>query len=200
MAFTVKTLADLKQSLADRHDAGVLPTDTATLNYWIRLLNRAKDYCADRIKLTKSTSLTTVSGVIALPDDFIILNKVMDSGGNIIPIISKEDSPFVGTISAWVTGDQDSRFSLNVYGTPNETFTVYYTWRPEDMDADADECVIPDPEAVVAFAYANLRMSETDPLGDADKSFAECERRLNEMEYQRNINDGPQGFTLQANA
>lgn len=200
MAFTVKNLGDLKQSLADRHDAGVLPTDSATLSYWIRLLNKAMSYCSDRLELTKSTQLTTVAGVIALPDDFIYINRVTDGGGTILPVISKEDAPFIGSRCVWITGDQDSRFSLNVYGEPNETFTVYYTYRPGDMSVDADECAISDPEAVVAMAYGNLRMAETDPLGDADKSFAECERRINKMQYQRNINDGPQGFTLQANA
>lgn len=200
MAFTIKTLLDCKQSLADRHEAGTLPTDSATLSYWIRLLNRAKDYCADRIQMTKSTSLTTVSGVIALPDDFIVLNVVADSGGNPWEIITKEKAGLASGNMVWVTGDQDNRFSLNIPSGSDQTFTVYYTYRPADMSADADECVIPDSEAVVARAYGMLRMAEFDPAEDADKSLFECDRRLDEIISQRNINDGPQGMTLQPNA
>jgi len=198
MPFTPTTLAQLKQSIADRHDAGDLPTDSTTLAYWIRLLNRAKDYCADRLKLTKSTSLTTVSGSVILPDDFILINQVVDSGDNQWTLISKEDSESASGQYYWVTGDQDGRFYLK---TPSDaTFTVYYTYRPADMSADADECVIPDGEAVVARAYAMLRMAEFDPAEDADKAIGECERRLSEIIYQRNINDGGTTFTTQMNA
>ena len=198
MAFTVKTLADLKQSLADRHDAGVLPTDSATLAYWIRLLNRAKDYCADRLQLTKSTSLTTVSGTIALPDDFVLVNAVVDSNDLTWTLITKEKADTAVAGQYWITGDQDNRFSLNT--TTDQDFTVYYTYRPGDMSADADECVIPDSEAVVARAYGMLRMAEFDPAEDADKAIFECDRRLDEIIHQRNINDGEQGMTLQENA
>jgi hypothetical protein len=68
------------------------------------------------------------------------------------------------------------------------------------MSSDSDECIIPDPEAVVARAYGMLRKAETDPLGDMQDSFNECERRLDEIIYQRNLNDGAVGFTLQMNA
>jgi len=198
MAFTVTTLLNLKQSMSDRHDSGTLPTDSATLAYWIRLLNRAKDYCADRLKLTKSTSLTTVSGSIVLPDDFVLINQVVDSGDNQWTLVSKEDSESASGQYYWVTGDQDGRFYLK---TPSDaTFTVYYTYRPGDMIADADECVIPDGEAVVARAYAMLRMAEFDPAEDADKAMGECEYRLDEIIYQRNLNDGGTNFKIQSNA
>lgn len=200
MAFTVTTLANLKQSLADRHEAGDLPTEAATLAYWIRLLNRAVAYCADRIELTKSTSLTTSSGTIALPDDFISVKAVVDSNDLVWTLISKEDQDSVAGTQYWITGNQDSRFSMNTVTGYDQTFTVYYSYRPEDMDADADECVIPDGEAVVARAYGMLRMAEFDPAEDADKALQECERRLNEIIYQRNLNDGPQNFTISANA
>lgn len=196
MAFTVIDLADLKQSLADRHDAGTLPTDSDTLTYWTRLLNRAKDYCADRLQLTKSTTLTTVSGTIALPDDFMVVNSVVDSNDLTWTLISKENSEQATGTQYWITGDQDSRFSLNTLTGYDQTFTVFYTYRPGDMSADADECVIPDGEAVVARAYGMLRMAEFDPAEDADKAIFECDRRLDEIIYQRNINDGPQGMTL----
>lgn len=200
MAYVVHTLANLKQSLADRHDAGVLPTDSATLAYWIRLLNRAKDYCADRLQLTTSTPLTTVSGTIALPDDFVLVNAVVDSNDLTWTLVTKEKADTVVAGQYWITGDQDTRFSLNIPSGSDQTFTVYYTYRPGDMSADADECVIPDSEAVVARAYGMLRMAEFDPAEDADKAIFECDRRLDEIISQRNINDGEQGFTLQQNA
>lgn len=200
MAYVVHTLANLKQSLADRHDAGVLPTDSATLAYWIRLLNRAKDYCADRLQLTTSTTLTTVSGTIALPDDFVLVNAVVDSNDLTWTLVTKEKADTAVAGQYWITGDQDTRFSLNIPSGSDQTFTVYYTYRPGDMSADADECVIPDSEAVVARAYGMLRMAEFDPAEDADKAIFECDRRLDEIISQRNINDGAQGMTLQENA
>ena len=78
MAYTKKTLADLLQGIADRHDSGVLPTSSADLSFWTRLLNKGQAYCADRLRLEKNTSLTTVSGTIALPDDFLVINRVFD--------------------------------------------------------------------------------------------------------------------------
>lgn len=200
MAFTPKTLGDLKQSLADRHEAGDLPTDSTTLSYWTRLLNRAKDYCADRLKLTKSASVTTVSGTATLADDFLADVALVTSGGETWTLISKENSVMAGPMTYWITGNQDTRFTLNTITGQDQTFSHYYIYRPEDMSADADECVIPDPEAVVARAYGMLRMAEFDPAEDADKSLGECDRRLDEIIYQRNINDGPQNMTLQANA
>lgn len=200
MAYSVATLATLKQSLADIHESGTLPTDSTTLAYWTRLLNRAKDYCADRLKLTKSTSLTTSGGTIQLPDDFMYTTEVVDAGGNAWTIIPKEQSDMAGYFTYWITGNQDTRFSLNTTTGADQTFTVYYAYRPEDMSADADECVIPDPEAVVARAYGMLRKAETDPLGDMQDSMNECERRLDEIIYQRNLNEGGFSFTLQAHA
>lgn len=200
MAFTPTTLAQLKQSLADRHDAGDLPTDTSTLSYWTRLLNRAKDYCADRLQLSKSVSLTTTSGSVVLADDFLADVALVDSNDVVWTLIPKEQSGGASAYSYWITGDQDSRFTLNILPEYDQTFTFYYTYRPGDMSLDADECVIPDGEAVVSRAYAMLRMAEFDPAEDADKSLAECERRLNEVISQRNTNDGFQGFTLPSNA
>ena len=194
MAFSVATLSTLKSSLADRHEAGTLPTDSATLTYWTRLLNRAKDYCADRLQLTKSTTLTTASGTIALPDDFLLINDVFDSGDTKWRLISKEDSEGATGNVYWITGNQDSRFSLNA--PSDEALTVYYTYRPADMSSDTDECVIPDPEAVVARAYGMLRYAEFDPAEDADKSLGECDRRLDEIISQRNTNDG--GITFKS--
>lgn len=199
MTYAKKTLSDLKQSLADRHDSGTLPTDTPTLTFWTRLLNRGVAYCVDRLRLVKSTSLTTSSGTIALPDDFIIIDQVLNDEDAPLSQIDQTDSKLLdGGLYFWITGNHDTGFYLNTYD--DDTYTVYYSYRPADMSNDSDECVIPDPEAVVAYAYAYLRKSETDPIGDADSALQECDNRLAELQSANTINNNFTGFTLQDNA
>ena len=196
MAYTKKTLADLKQSLCDRHDSGVLPTDSATLTFWTRLLNRGQAYCADKLRLTKSTSLTTVSGTIALPDDFIAIERVFEGTTEHVQIgigdVASQDTD----LYFWITGNHDSGFSLNT--EEDVALTVIYSYRVPEMTTNIDECVIPDPEAVVAYAYSFLRKSETDPIGDADSALQECDNRLIEIQSVQNINDGGIGFSFNA--
>lgn len=200
MAYTVKTLANCLQSLADRHDAGVLPTSSSITTYWTRLLNNAQNYCADRLRLVKSTSLTTVSGVIAFPDDFMVIQNVVDADDRSWSLIASDESENAAGTVYWITGNQVDGFTLNIPSGTDYTFTVYYAFRPAEMVSNSDECIIPDIEAVVARAYAMLRMAETDPLEDADKSFGECDRRLSEIEMQKSSNEGGVAFTLQDNA
>lgn len=200
MAYTVSDLGDLKQALADKISAGVVPTTSTTLAYWTRMLNKGKDYCADRLKLTKSASITTSGGSVTLADDFLSDVRLVDSNDLTWELIPQEQSDSAGALKYWITGNQDSRFALKTATGYDQTFTHYYVYRPGDMSSDSDECVIPDPEAVVCYAYSKLRMAQTDPLEDADKEMAECNRRLDEIIYQRNINDGGTNFTLQANA
>jgi hypothetical protein len=195
MTYARKTLADLKQSLADRHDSGTMPTAAATLTLWTRLLNRGQAYCADRLRLLKSTTLTTSSGTIALPIDFILISRVFNSSGTeqkqIAPddVASQDNAGFF-----WIEGNQTDGFTLNA--PTNEAWTVEYAFRPTDMSSDSDVCVIPDPEAVVAFAYAMLRKSETDPINDADSSLQECDERLKELNDANTINANFNGFTF----
>lgn len=195
MAYTKKTLSDLKVSLSDKHDSGTLPTDAATLAYWTRLLNEGMAYCADILRLSKSTSLTTSSGTIALPDDFILVDKVVNASNVELSEINQSDSDGAGGTVFWITGNHSSGFYLN---TPtDETYTVYYTYRPAEMSSNSDVCIIPDPEAVVLYAYSKLRMAETDPLGDADKSMGEANRRISELADQMQLNSEPLGFAVQ---
>lgn len=194
MAYALKTLADLKQSMADRHDSGVLPTSSVTLSFWTRLLNRGQVYCSDRLRLEKETSLTTSSGVIALPDDFIMLLKIYDGDKNELYQVDKDDQYAQTGQVYWITGNQTDGFNLN---TPSDkTYTVFYSFRPSELSSDSDVCVIPDPEAVVAYAYGMLRKSETDPIEDADESLAECDSRLAEIQSVQNINDNFTGLTI----
>ena len=192
MAYTKKTFLGLKQSLSDRHDSGVLPTASATLSFWGRLLNRGMVYCSDKLRLAKEATLTTVSGTIALPDDFLVINKVF-KGTTPLALISQDDNEFKNGLVYWISGNHTDGFYLNT--TDDETYTVEYSFRPAEMVADGEVCIIPDPEAVVSYAYAMLRKSETDPIGDADAALAECDTRLAEIQDAYSINTGFTGFT-----
>lgn len=200
MPYALKTLGDCLQSLADRHDAGTLPTSSSTISYWTRLINKAQNYCADRLRLLKTTTLTTVSGVIDFPDDFMVISNVVDSDNRSWSLIPSDESENAFGTVYWITGNQVDGFTLNIPSGTDYAFTVYYSFRPAEMSANADVCVITDIEAVVSRAYGMLRMAETDPLEDADKSFGECDRRLSEIEMQKNSNEGGMSFTLQENA
>lgn len=194
MPYVKKTLGDLKQSLADRHDSGVLPTSSVTLAYWTRLLNRGLAYCSDKLRLMKSTSLTTSSGTIALPDDFLTISRVYDASENELAQVDQDDIPMQVAGTFWVTGNHFDDFNLNT--TEDKTYTVEYTFRPAEMVNNTDECIIPDPEAVVAYAYGMLRKSETDPIEDADDALRECDSRLMEMQSASNINNNFTGFIM----
>lgn len=207
MSYVKKDLGDLKQALADKIAAGVVPTSATKLSYWTRMLNEGQQYCADKLRMTKSVSKTTTgagassSGSVVLPDDFVFVNKVVNADDVAYEQVSKEQSGLAdyGVSVFWITGNHFDDFYLN---TPeNATYTVYYTFRPAEMSSDSDECIIPDPLAVVCYAYSKLRMAQTDPLEDADKEMGECNRRIDEMNSAGIFNEtGGLKFTLQENA
>ncbi len=197
MAYAKKDLEDLQQSLADKISAGVVPTSSAKVSYWNRMLNEGQAYCADRLRMTKSASLTTSSGTIALPTDFLLIDKVITSGGFSVEQINKEDSEST-SFGYWITGNHFDGWYLN--SNTDETYTVWYVFKPSEMSATTDLCIIPDPVAVVCYAYSKLRMAQTDPLEDADKEMGECNRRMDEVISSYTINEGGQSFTIMANA
>jgi len=195
--YAKKTLLDLQQFIADKHDSGTLPTDTSTLSYWTRLLNNAQDYIADRLKLVKDTDLTTVSGTIALPDDFVSIKKVINDDVVIAQIDKENANGLTGNIY-WLKGNHKDGYSLN---TPeDDTFTVYYVYNLAPLTLNTDECIIPDPMAVAIYAYAKLRQAETDPLEDANQSLGEAEARIIEMIGDGITNNGDLAFTFNTNA
>jgi hypothetical protein len=198
MVFVKKTLADLLQNIADKHDSGILPTDSATLTYWTRLLNNAQQYCAEYLGLETNTSLTTVSGTIALPDDFKSIIDVVNSSNLKLIKISKDDSDGTGGDVYWITGSQTSGYYLNT--ASDETYTVYYTYNPAPLVNNTDICIVDDPMAVSLHAYAKIRQAETDPLEDAQTSLGEVERRLRDMMSDKIENDGGLMFTTLPNA
>lgn len=198
MAYAKKTLANLQQSLADKISAGVIPTSSVKTAYWNRMLNEGQSYCADILRLSKSTSLTTVSGTIAMPTDFLLVDDVVTSSGMKLVQISKEDSENTGDGVFWITGNHFDGWSLNT--NKDETYTVWYVFKPAEMTVTTDLCTIPDPVAVVCYAYSKLRMAQTDPLEDADKEMGECHRRLDEIISSNVVNEGGQSFKIMANA
>lgn len=192
--YQLKTLADLKTSLSDRHDNGVVPTNTTVLARYVRLLNRGVEYCAEQLRLEKSASIVVASGVGDLPDDFIIINSVFDSDDNRYTMIGADDVESQTGFVYWVTGNQTDGFVLN---TPNDgTFTVFYSFRPSPLSSNTDICLIPDIEAPVAYAYAMLRKSESDPFEDAERALQECDSRISEMASQYAINTDAIGFEI----
>jgi hypothetical protein len=198
IAYTVPTLADLKQSLADRKTGGTLPTDSSTLSLWIRTFNRGVRYCIEKLRIQKSTTLTVSSGVATLPDDFVIANQVVNSNDEPLDLLSAQDSDGVVGNYYWITGNMSDGFTFN---TPTDgNYTLYYSYRPYKMAVDADVCPFPDEEAVISYAYAMLRRSESDPFEDFSISLAECDNRLREIESQFLMNDGGNQFSLQQNA
>ena len=198
MPYTKKTLADLKQSLADRHDSGTLPTAAATLTFWTRLLNRGVNYCADKLRMEKNADFITASVTIALADDFLIVNRVYNADNTEYAHADKDDVLSHTGHVFWITGNQYDGYYLN--SPADETLTVYYSFKPVEMSLDADKCIIPDPEAVVAYAYSFLRKSETDPIEDADAALQECDTRLAEIQAAQNINNNFSGFTFADNS
>jgi hypothetical protein len=187
------TLTDLIQSLADRHDSGVYPTKSATISYWVRLLNRGAQYCAEELANKTPVDLTTVDGTIALPDDVNKIDSVYSGTTKLSPINSQDKASASGLVY-WVSGDYETGRYINT--TSDMDITVTYQPYVAKMANDADVCPIQDGEAVVAYAYSKLRMAETDPLEDAADSMTECNGRIADMKSKMNINDGGVAFTI----
>ena len=193
MVYVLKTLADCKQSLADRHESnGTLPTSSVTLAYWTRLLNKGVNYCSDKLRLTKTASLTTTSGSVALPDDFLGRGSVFIDDQEYTQV-DEADVPAQTDYVYWITGNHTDGYTLNV--PDDDTFSVTYSFRPAEMSSDSDVCIIPDIEAPVAYAYSFMRKAESDPFEDADTALQECDTRLKEMQSVKNINDNISGFS-----
>lgn len=194
MPYSLLTLADLKQSLADRHDNGVVPTNSTVLARYVRLINRGIAYCADKLRLSKPVTLSVVSGVADLPDDFILVNSVFVDTLEYLKVDPEDESVHIGSVY-WITGNQVDGF---VFNTPEDgDYVVNYAFRPTPLVNNTDVCIIPDIEAPVAYAYAMLRKGESDPFEDADKSLQECDVRIREMASAVSINSDAIGFTLE---
>lgn len=195
MVYTKKTLSDCLQSLADRHDNGVLPTAANILSFYTRQLNRGVNYCADKMRLEKEATVTVASGVGNLPDDFLVVNLVMDSDNTILIPVAPDDVYGQVGKTYWITGDHFNGFVLNT--NTDGDYTVRYAFKPAEMSANSDVCIIPDIEAPVAYAYAMIRKGESDPFEDSTTSLQECDARLLEMQDAYMLNNNFEGFTVQ---
>jgi len=195
--YSKSTLLNLKQSLADRHNSGTLPVKSATLVLWTRLLNRGLDYCGRKLNLIGKTSLTTVGGIIALPTDFKSIFKVFIDNTELSQVGQDDLNKQTATVY-WITGDHHNGLLLNTLN--DDTYDVEYYLYPEPMIDDSDICIISDGEAVVAYAYAMLRKSESDPFEDADSSLQECDARLIEMSSDQMGNNANIDFSLEQGA
>lgn len=194
MAFTPHTLSDMKQSLADRHDNGIVPTNSTILARYVRLLNRGVEYCADALKYTKETTVVVTSGAGNLPADFIESKNIFDSSNNEYSQIGQEKLSYRIGLRYWISGNQTDGFVLN---TPNDdTFTVQYAFRPAPLVDNTDICLIPDIEAPVAYAYAMLRAGESDPFEDSELSLQKCDDSIAKMSSTNSSNNEVSGFEI----
>lgn len=197
MAYAKKTLAGLRQSLADRHNNGTVPTSSTVLALWDRILNRGKDYCARKLALNSPTTLTTSSGTVVCPTAFLMVKEVYNSDEEKITRINETESTGAEGNVYWISGNHQSGFYFNVPSDNDDTYTVHQAVHFEDMVNTTDICIIPDEEAVVAYAYSFLRRSEADPFEDADLSLQECDSRLAEVISVQNSNENNLELTWQ---
>ena len=193
MAFVKQTLADLKQSLADRHNSGTLPTKATTLSLWTRLLNKGQNYCARKTNIQATTSLTTASGTIALPENFKSIFRVFLDDTEMVQV-GQDDLDQQNGYVYWISGDHFNGFYLNT--DSDQEYDIQYYYYPSPMSLDADECFVTDPEAPVAYAYAMLRRSESDPFEDAERSLQEVDSRIVEMNSDKMKNDDNLDFLM----
>lgn len=194
MAYAQKTLSDCHQSLADRHDNGTVPNSSSILARYTRLINRGVEYCADRMRMSTPASVVVTSGVGDLGTDFIIVNSVFNASGQALTLVDPEDQSVQRGLVYWITGNARDGYDLNV---PDDgTYTVNKAFKPQWMSSTSDACIIPDIEAPVAYAYAMLRKSESDPFEDAEAALQECDSRIAEMNSQLSMNEDAIGFTL----
>jgi hypothetical protein len=195
--YSIKTLADCQQSLADRLTSGKLPTSSVILTFWTRNLNRGKDYCARKLRISTPRSITTTSGKVACGAYFLLVNTVFGSDNKEITQIAEQDSPSAEGNVFWISGNQKDGFYFNVPTGNDDTFTINQAEQFDDMVLGTDKCIIPDEEAIVSYAYSFIRKSQTDPIGDADSALQECDNRLNELLSVKTINDSFDGMTLE---
>lgn len=187
-----QTLLNLQQSLADRHDSGKLPTDSTKLALWTRHFNRGKNYCAKQLSLQKTASVVVASGTGTLPTDFYAGTDDVYLDG--VQFVQDDAENIHSGNVFWIDGSETGGYTFN--SLTDGTYDVTYLYLPADMVNTSDICPIPDGEAVVAYAYAMIRKSETDPIGDVKDTLQEVDSRITDMSVLLNKNGAPLGFTI----
>lgn len=200
MAYTKKKLSDCIQLLADLHDAGKVPTGTTQKSLWIRHINAGINYCASRIGVKTSGNFTTVSGSVALPDSFVSVDMVFLSSGIELKKLAHKEAIGVTGNYYYISGDYFNGYNLVILTGTDDTITMFYKFRVEEISADSDICKIPDFEAPVFYAYSRLRDSETDPIEDSKKYMGLCEDRIKQMKSDKEENELDFVIKIQQNA
>jgi hypothetical protein len=198
MAYSKATFNDILLSLSYRYgEASVPAAGIDNRKYWV---NRGIEFIVDKLQLNKSVSVTVASGVCNLSvtpssdpaPDFKSFDKLLDSTGLEVPMVSKSDYTLMGGQVCCITGDHATGYVLNV--KTDGTYTLYYQYYISPLVSTTDICPISDPEAVAAYAYAQIRLSETDPLEDANTNMQECLNRIDAMAEDISRSEGPLTF------
>jgi len=194
MAYAKATLQDLLQSIADQHDGGNLTTNTGTLGYWTRLLNRAQEYAAGELEVVKKEQVTVASGIYSLGANFRYFDRITTTSGVPLNLISQDQSVGMSGLYYWITGNFFDGYVLNV--PVDGDYILFYPYRVSPMSATTDVCIIPEPEAVWARAYADIRLAETDPLEDAQQFLERSQFLIERMKSDKQKNDQELAFAI----
>lgn len=198
MAYAKSTFNDILQALSYRYGETVVPTSGIdNRKYWV---NRGIEFCIEELNMQKSASVVVASGVCPL--NVATTDPVPDFKSVVVLRDSSNQPPYklcrpdeyaikVGNYYA-ITGNHSDGFVLNA--KHDGVFELHYYFYTSPLSATTDVSVIPDPEAVAAYAYAMLRKSETDPLEDADKNMEECRERIGKMAENIARNEGDLTF------
>jgi len=184
MPYAKATFNDLLLSMSYRYGESTVPASGIdNRKYWI---NRGIEFCAEQLELVTAVSVTVAANVCALNEttaspayDFKSINELRNSDDRSFTIVTKDVYPVKVGQYCCITGSHSTGFVLNV--KEDGVFTLWYRFYTSPLVATTDVCIISDPEAVAAYAYAQIRMSETDPLEDAEKNMQECRDRIAAM-------------------
>ena len=196
--YTKPTFQDILLSLSYRYGESSVPVagiDNRKL--WI---NNGIEFVIEKLQLLKSVSVTVTGGIVSLnassaepAPDFKSFAKLMDSRGNQYSIYNQEDYINAGDSRACcITGNFATGYMLNVKADGD--YTLWYRFYTDKLVNTTDVSPVPDAEAISAYAYAQIRMSETDPLGDASKNMDECYSRIDTMAMNVASNEGDLRF------
>jgi hypothetical protein len=191
------TFNEILLSLSYRYGESSVPAaGIDNRKYWI---NRGIEFIVDKLRIRKNVTVTVASGVCSLSAttaepayDFKSFSQLLDSNGQEVPIVDREEYVEQGGQACCITGSHDTGFTLNV--KTDGTYTLYYEFYISPLVNTTDICIVTDPEAVAAYAYSQIRMSETDPLEDAGKNMDECLNRIQRMAEDISRNEGPLTF------
>lgn len=199
MSYAKSTFNDILLSMSYRYGETSVPSSGIdNRKYWI---NRGIEFCVEQMDMQKSVSVVVTSGVADLnvstanpAPDFKSVVELRDSSDQkYTRVRSDEYAKRIGNVYC-ITGNHADGFVLNAKN--DDTFTLHYRFYTTPLLNLTDVCIIPDPEAVAAYAYAQIRMSETDPLEDAQKNMDECKERIASMSENISRNEGDLTFKV----